>query len=199
MRRHRLLLTPVTILLALGAAGPAMAAEWNVGVTDFEFTPPERNIAVGDTVTWSFTDGGHTTTAVRGQSESWNSSFQDAGGTFRRTFTRPGRFQYVCTPHKSFMKGVIEVGEDEETDTLGAFRTRRSGGTVSINFTLNEPAVVTYKLKGPSRRTVERGRLAAGRHSFKVKRLKPGQYRGVLTLTDDFDKKITPRNAFTVA
>jgi plastocyanin len=197
MRRHHLL-PPMTILLALVAASPAMAAEWTVDVVDFEFAPKERTIAVGDTVTWSFTAGGHTTTAVRGQAESWNSGFKDAGGTFQRTFTRPGRFEYVCTPHKSFMKGVIEVGEDAETDTLGAFKAKRSGSSVTVNFRLNEPAVVTYKLKGPSRRTVERGRLAAGRHSFKVRRLKPGKYRGVLTLTDDFDNRLTPRNAFTI-
>jgi hypothetical protein len=57
---------------------------------------------------------------------------------------------------------------------------------------------VTYKLRGPSRRTVKRSRLDAGRHSFTVKRLKRGRYRGVLTVVDDFDKKLTPRNAFVI-
>jgi plastocyanin len=198
MRPHRLLL-PLTALIALAAAAPATAADWTVDVTDFQFTPPERNIAVGDTVTWTFTDSGHTTTAVRGQADSWNSQLKDAGASFQRTFDRPGRFQYVCTPHRTFMKGVIEVGEDEETDTVGAVRTRRSGRSVTINFTLNEAAVATYKLRGASRRTVSKGRLRPGRQSIKLRRLPAGRYRGVLTLVDDFDKKVTPRNSFRIS
>jgi plastocyanin len=197
MRSHRLLL-PLTALAALAVAAPASAAEWSVDVTDFEFTPAERQIAVGDTVTWTFTNGGHTATSVRGQADSWNSGFKDAGTTFQHTFTRPGRFQYVCTPHRTFMRGVIEVGEDEETDTVDGFRTKRSGRTVTVSFTLNEAAVATYKLRGASRRTVSRGRLRAGRHSIKLRRLEPGRYRGVLTLVDDFDKKVSPRNSFRI-
>jgi hypothetical protein len=69
---------------------------------------------------------------------------------------------------------------------------------VRLSFLLNEPATVTYRLKGPSRRTVRRGRLATGTHSFTVRRLKRGSYRGVLTVVDDFDKKITPRNSFVI-
>jgi hypothetical protein len=69
---------------------------------------------------------------------------------------------------------------------------------VKLSFLLNEPATVTYRLKGPSRRTVKLGRLAKGRHSFTLRRLKRGTYRGVLTVVDDFDKKITPRNFFVI-
>ena len=31
-----------------------------------------------------------------------------------------------------------------------------------------------------------------------MRRLKRGTYRGVLTVVDDFDKKITPRNFFVI-
>jgi hypothetical protein len=57
---------------------------------------------------------------------------------------------------------------------------------------------VTYRLKGPSRRTVRRGRLAKGRHSITLSRLKRGSYRGVLTVVDDFDKKVTARHSFVI-
>src|SRR5918999_3905069 len=66
MRPHRLL-TPLTVILALGSAAPAMAADLPVEVVDYEFLPAERKIALGDTVIWSFTNGGHTPTAGRGQ------------------------------------------------------------------------------------------------------------------------------------
>jgi plastocyanin len=199
MRPHRLLM-PLTVLIALGSASPAVGADLPVDVVDYEFRPAERKIAVGDTVIWSFTSGGHTTTAVRGQADKWNSgpATSEAGTTYQKTFNTPGRFQYICIPHASFMKGTIEVGEDAERDTVDNFKGTRRGDTVRISFKLNEAAKVTYKLKGPSRRTVERGRLDAGRHSFRVRNLRDGEYRGTLTLVDDFDKKATPKNFFAI-
>jgi plastocyanin len=199
MRPHRLLL-PLSVILALGSSSPAVAFDWPVEVVDYEFRPAERKIAVGDTVIWSFTNGGHTTTAARRQADKWNSgpATSEAGTTYQKTFNTPGRFQYICIPHSSFMKGTIEVGEDAQTDTVDGFKGTRRGDNVKISFRLNEPAKVTYKLKGPSRRTVERGRLDAGRHSFRVRNLRKGEYRGTLTLVDDFDKKATPKNFFVI-
>ena len=168
---------------------------------DFEFQPAERKIAVGDSVTWNFQIAGHTSTSVRGQPDSWNSigtGTNEAGTSYTRVFDTPGRYQYICTPHRDFMKGVIEVGTDTVVDSVSRFRSKRTGKRVKISFLLNEPATVRYSLKGPSRRTVKRGRLAAGAHSFTVRRLRRGTYRGVLTVLDDFDKKITPRNFFVI-
>jgi hypothetical protein len=45
---------------------------------------------------------------------------------------------------------------------------------------------------------VSRGRLGAGTHSFTVRRLRRGTYRGVLSVVDDFDKKVTPRTFFVI-
>jgi plastocyanin len=199
MRPHRVLM-PLAVILALGSAAPAVAADLPVEVVDYEFLPAERKIALGDTVIWSFTNGGHTTTAARGQADKWNSgpATSEAGTTYQKTFNTPGRFQYICIPHASFMKGTIEVGEDAERDTVDNFKGTRRGDNIKISFKLNEAAKVTYKLKGPSRRTVERGRLDAGRHSFRVRNLRKGQYRGTLTLVDDFDKKATRRSFFVI-
>jgi plastocyanin len=198
MRPNRLLLVPVTILIALAAASPAMAADWTVDVVDFEFSPREREIQVGDKVVWTFTAGGHTSTSNKGQPDSWDSSTKAAGSSFEHVFTKPGRYQYVCTPHKSFMKGTITVGQDEVSDTVDAFKAKRSGTGVTVSFRLKEPAVATYTLKGPSRKTVRKGRLRAGKQSFKVKGLKTGTYSGVLTLSDDFDNTVKPRSSFKV-
>jgi plastocyanin len=200
MRPQRLLIA-LALLTPLVLASPAAARDWNTEVIDFEFKPREQRISVGDSVTWSFTAGGHTTTSLRGQPEYWNSAPEgtnSAGSTFPKTFDTPGRYQYVCIPHQSFMKGVVVVGTDTVVDTLDNFRSRRRGNRVKLSFLLNEPAIVTYRLRGPSRRTVRRGRLGDGTHSFTVRRLKRGTYRGVLTAVDDFDKKATARNFFVV-
>jgi plastocyanin len=201
--RARRLVIPLAVLLSLVLAAPAMAAfDWKTQVVDFEFQPVERKINVGDTVTWDFTVNGHTSASVSGQPDSWRSAAtktaNPAGTSFTHQFDTPGKYQYVCVQHRDFMKGTIEVGADAVIDTLDAFKTKRTGHRVKIGFKLNEPATVRYRLSGPSRRTVKQGRLEAGRHSFTVKRLKRGTYRGVLTVSDDFDKKITPRNFFVI-
>ena len=200
MRPNRLV-APLAFLLALSAAAPASAADWGTNVIDFEFQPAERKIAVGDSVTWSFQAPGHTSASLGGQPDSWKSietGTNEPGTAYTHVFNTPGRYQYVCTPHRAFMKGVVEVGTDTVVDSVSAFKSKRSGNRVKLSFRLNEPATVRYSLKGPSRRTVKRGRLAAGAHSFTLRRLKRGTYRGVLTVVDDFDKKITPRNFFVI-
>jgi plastocyanin len=194
----RLLPIPLAVLLVLLAAAPATAADWSVEALNFRFAPADRQVAVGDTVTWRFTDAGHSATSRPGQAERWDSGTRDAGGIYQHTFTKPGRYEYVCLPHESFMTGVIEVGGDAVARTLDGFSVTRRGKSVTVRLTLNEAARVTYKVRGASRRTVRRGRLAAGSHRFRVKRLARGRYRGTLTLEDDFDNRTTRRNRFRI-
>lgn len=192
---------PLALFVALVSAAPAAAFDWRTDVVDFEFKPQERKIALGDSVTWTFSIAGHTTVSRRGQPDSWKSIEEGAnaeGTTYTHVFNTPGRFQYYCVQHKDYMKGVVEVGTDAVVDSLDNFKSKRTGKRVKLSFKLNEPATVSYRLKGPSRRTVKRGRLEAGRHGFTLRRLKRGSYRGVLTVVDDFDKKITPRNFFVI-
>jgi plastocyanin len=192
---------PVALLVFFASASPAAASDWGVNVIDFEYQPQARAIAVGDSVTWNFAKDGHTATSKRGQPDSWNSApdggTNSAGAPFTKVFNTPGRYQYFCIPH-SFMKGVIQVGTDTVADSIDNFKSKRAGNRVKLSFLLAEPATVTYKLTGKSRRTVKLGRLAAGRRSFTLRRLKRGTYRGILTVVDDFDKKITPRNFFVI-
>ena len=194
---------PLAVLGMLLPASPAAAADWTVTADEtFTFTPAERRIAVGDSVTWIFNDDGHTSTSVRGQPDSWNSApgggTNPEGSSYPKQFNVPGRYQYVCVPHRTFMKGVIQVGTDAVADSIDRFRTRRTGSRVRLSFELNEPAKVTYSLRGPSRRTVTRRRLGAGDHGFTLRRLRRGSYRGVLTVVDAFDNRVRPRNSFVI-
>jgi plastocyanin len=194
----RLLPLPLAVLLTLAAAAPAGAADWTIEAFNFSFSPRQQQVAVGDKVTWRFTDDGHSATSRPGQAEQWDSGTKGAGGIYEHTFTKPGRYEYVCTPHESFMSGVIEVGGDAVAQTVDAFRARRRGKSVTVSLTLNEAARVTYTVKGPRRRTVKRGRLAAGSHRFRVKRLAEGRYRGTLTAVDDFDNTSTRKSSFRI-
>jgi plastocyanin len=199
MRRTGLLLTSITAVAALGLAVPTLAADSGVNVTDFEFTSKTTTIDVGDTVTWNFVEDGHSSTSLPGQPARWDSGTENSpGATFQKTFTKPGRYQYLCTPHESFMRGTVVVGTDEVAKTVGSVKTAVSGGKVTVSFTLNEPAVVGLKVSGASKRTVKPKRLTAGKRSITVKGLKAGSYSSTLTLSDDFDKKTTKKKSFKV-
>jgi plastocyanin len=200
MHHRRLLLPVLTSVLLIGAAVPATAADSSVDVTkDFTFAPKNIKVNPGDTVTWTWSNGGHTSTSNRGQAESWNSGLRGQGARFSHRFTHPGKYQYICVPHASIgMKGTVTVGSDTVKTTVGKVSARPSGSSVTLSFKLSEPAVVTLKLKGASKKTVKRGRLTAGKRSFKVKRLKAGSYKGTLMLSDDFDNATTKKVSFRI-
>jgi plastocyanin len=190
----------MALLVFLSASAPASAAEQLANVVDFEFQPKSLQVNPGDTVTWTFTDPGHTTTADRGQAESWNSGpgANPAGDRFSHTFTHPGRYSYICIPHGSFMTGVVQVGRDEFPKSARSFRQTRRGNSVTMRFRLAEAAKVTVRLRGPTRRTVTRRRLEPGPHSIRVRRLRSGRYRGTVTFVDDFKKKSVVRTSTVI-
>lgn len=198
MARKRLILAPLTAIAALGVVSPSLAAESNIGVADFDFTPATQTIAVGDTVTWTFNASNHSTTSRPGQPDRWDSKVRNLGETFQKTFTKPGRYQYVCTPHESFMRGVLVVGKDTVKKTAGKVTAKVSGTKATIGFKLNEAASATLKLKGAATRTVTRKRLKTGAQSIVVKKLKAGSYTGTLTLSDDFDNKTIVNKSFKI-
>jgi plastocyanin len=198
MARKRLILAPLTAIAALGVVSPSLAAESTIGVANFDFTPATETIAVGDTVTWNFNDGNHSTTSLPGQPDRWDSGVENKGATFQKTFTKPGRYQYLCTPHESFMRGVLVVGKDTVKKTAGKVTAKVSGTKATISFKLNEAASATLKLKGAANRTVKRKRLKTGEQSIVVKKLKAGSYTGTLTLSDDFDNKTTVKKSFKI-
>jgi amicyanin len=93
-----------------GSAGPggssAPAATDAVSIRDFAFAPATVTVRVGTTVTWTNADGEpHTVTA---KDKTFASPTLNNGGAYRFTFTRPGRYDYLCTIHP-FMTGTVVV------------------------------------------------------------------------------------------
>jgi plastocyanin len=198
--RPRRLLIPLAVLSPLVLAAPAMAADTSVNVVDFAFQARNVQIDPGDKVTWNFAVAGHTTTSNAGQAERWNSGpdTNDGGTSFEHTFTRPGRFTYICLPHQSFMNGTVTVGTDQFRKSQSRFSQSRRGSTVTYKFTLVEAAKVSIRLSGAARRSATRKRLSAGRYSVPFRNMKPGRYTGTATFTDDFGKKSVVRITTTV-
>ena len=77
-----------------------------------EYDPAAVVVDAGTRVVWEWTGngGGHDVRSVDGVFES--DLVEEAGHTFEYTFTEPGVYEYVCTPHQTQgMTGSVEVRE----------------------------------------------------------------------------------------
>jgi len=92
------------IVLPLGAFS-ARANETKVTIDNFTFTPPEVNVKVGDTVTWTNHDDIPHTVVSAGK---FRSKAMDTDDTYSFTFTAAGDYKYFCSLHPH-MTGMIKV------------------------------------------------------------------------------------------
>ena len=121
-------------VLALAVApvfrGPdaARAAEVTIDTGNFWFCDPsfegsvcDTTIQVGDTVTWNWVEGTHTTTECGADCDNptatplWDAPLNSANTTFSRTFDTPGTYLYLCGFHPILMRGRIIVEEVSPT------------------------------------------------------------------------------------
>jgi len=90
-------------LLLAHCPRPAGAATTTVTVGDggFFFFPTSVTIDVGDTVEWTWSASGHSSTSGNpGQpSGFWDSGILNNGATFSHVFPAAGSFPYFCSPH----------------------------------------------------------------------------------------------------
>jgi plastocyanin len=108
-------LRPRLVLFALFFAAAGIRADQTVTIGPaFAFNPSTVTIAPGETVTWVWAAGGHSTTsdATTGP-EVWDSGVRGLGAPFAHTFATAGSFPYYCQVHSvpggTFMNGVVQV------------------------------------------------------------------------------------------
>ena len=78
----------------------------HVSIKSFKFLPADINVNIGDTVVWTNEDSAaHTVESNDGTLESDELS---KGDTYRFTFTKAGKYSYICGIHPS-MKGSVTV------------------------------------------------------------------------------------------
>jgi plastocyanin len=112
----------IGFLLAL-CPRPADGATTTVMVGDggFFFVPSSVTIGVGDTVQWTWSASGHSSTAGTPDQPSgvWDSGVLNQGATFSHTFPAAGSFPYFCTPHGACcgMIGSVTVSAPTPTPT----------------------------------------------------------------------------------
>ncbi|MFB6269173.1 MAG: plastocyanin/azurin family copper-binding protein [Halobacterium sp.] len=82
---------------------------------DYVFTPEELTVTSGTTVRFVWLSPAHNvavTSQPDGADWSGHDTIEDRGFSFEHTFEVPGRYEYVCTPHRSSgMQGAVVVEE----------------------------------------------------------------------------------------
>jgi plastocyanin len=99
-------------LLGAGFGMSAHAATVEVQVENFQFSPAAISIQTGDTVRWTWISGSHSVTSGSNCSSngSFDSGIQSPSFSYSRTFNKPGKVPYFCTPHcGTGMVGTINV------------------------------------------------------------------------------------------
>ena len=88
------------------AAAPVRAANVEVKIDNFTFTPQQVTVRAGDIVTWTNRDDiPHTVTS---KTMAFRSKPMDTDDKFSFTFTTPGIYAYFCSLHPH-MTGTIVV------------------------------------------------------------------------------------------
>jgi plastocyanin len=131
----------ISLLSVLGAS-VASATTFTVTVGDggFIFSPDSVTIQPGDTVQWTWSSTGHSSTSGSPGAPSgfWDSGVLNQGATFSQTFNTVGRFPYYCTPHGGCcgMVGTVTVSSGTPTPaptaTPAFTPTPTPSGTASV-------------------------------------------------------------------
>jgi plastocyanin len=96
----------MALLVAAVTASAAWAANTEVKIDNFTFSPQQVTVKAGDTVTWvNHDDIPHTVTST---TMAFRSKALDTDDKFSFTFATPGSYAYFCSLHPH-MTGTIVV------------------------------------------------------------------------------------------
>ena len=98
--------------LLIGSISASWAADHRVTVKDFVFTPSTVSAVVGDTISWTWVNGMHTTTSttIPPHARSWDNPMDSTHTRFRVKLRAAGTYNYICTFHVGQgMVGTINV------------------------------------------------------------------------------------------
>lgn len=99
----------IAAVAAASLAGPALAAEHQVAVADYRYSPAELHIKRGDTVVWVNQEK-RTSHSILFVASGEESERFFPGEKWSRKFPAAGRYEYRCGPHPE-MLGVVIVAD----------------------------------------------------------------------------------------
>src|SRR5438132_10523348 len=122
----------VTLFALFPKSVSATTVTVTVGNNCLCFSPSSVTIHPGDTVQWTWSSTGHSSTSGTPGVPSglWDSGILNQGATFSHTFNTVGTFPYYCTPHGGCgMIGTVTVSSGRPTTDPTA--TRASNHTTT--------------------------------------------------------------------
>lgn len=119
-------------LLLVLVVVPLEAATFTINIQDNQFINGSITIQVGDTVTWVWVNGFHSTTSDTGV---WDSGPSSPPRSFSFTFMNTGSFPYHCSVHPH-MTGTITVAAGAKTNTQTALSSSANPSVSGQNATL---------------------------------------------------------------
>ena len=78
-----------------------------ITISNFQFSPSNLNVLVGDVIRWEWAEGFHNTASltIPPGADPWAAPVSTAGFSYEYTVTTPGTYNYQCEPHAGFMLG----------------------------------------------------------------------------------------------
>jgi hypothetical protein len=164
----------------------APASNASVSIGSFFFSPSDVSINVGDTVTWNWVGGSHSTTSDAG---AWDSSVMSSG-SFQMAFGNSGSFPYHCTPHSSFMRGSVTVLGGNTPPTIAitgpanndVFPSGPTDITVSATAADSDGSVSSVEVFLDN---VSAGTTSVSPYSVMINSVPPGTHQITATATDN--------------
>lgn len=99
---------PAALLTLLLAAPAAWAADAQVTIKDYMFTPMTLTVAAGTKVVWTNTDQTAHTVKSADDATPFASGALDPGASYSRVFDKPGTYHILCGLHP-YMRETIVV------------------------------------------------------------------------------------------
>jgi len=118
------------------------ATTHQVTVSDHVFTPSNLNVTVGDTITWIWVSGTHTTTStgIPASAASWDQPINSSSTTYSYKVTVAGSYNYQCSYHYS-MGMIASFTASNPNNTLAVSPSNQNvswaAGSTSFTVTSN--------------------------------------------------------------
>ncbi|HTH98113.1 MAG TPA: cupredoxin family copper-binding protein [Stellaceae bacterium] len=106
--RRAVLMLGGAMMAGILMSAAADAADKQVTIDNFTFSPVEIHVAAGDKITWTNRDDIPHTVVDSDDPKRMKSSPLDTGDSFAHVFDKPGTYHYFCSLHPH-MQGMLVV------------------------------------------------------------------------------------------
>lgn len=137
MKRHTRFMTAILGVVVLCGPLGLRAATVSVDIINFDFSPRDVTVTVGDTVTWTNKDPySHTTTSGTTSGGPhpdglWDSGYMSGGAIYSHVFAQAGTYPYYCAPHYTHMTGTVTVKPAANVAPLVSITSPANGASLA--------------------------------------------------------------------